>query len=498
MAKARILAVVIIGLMLLTLLIPGFAVLASLESPPGKPVNLSPDNATTEISPLHGFFTAAYSGTDLPLNAQWQIVQSDSQPSLNPVDGSYDKPPWDSGLVGTGDNPTYAFPVGLLDYGKTYWWHVRLQDNTGAWSPWSDQTWFHVIGNSPPNQPENLDPAIKETGVSLTPTLRASGFTDPDALGYEGLNDTHQASRWQVTKAAGNYSSPSLVYDSGITTTGLTSIVVVKQDGTPYLLKNTSYYWRVRYRDSYNDFDDDEEEHWSAYSSESSFTTKSLSVPVASFSADTTEVVADEDLVTFTDNSTPVAEIASWTWNFGDGTTESWTGDTRPPNGEISHKYTASPATGDSYTVTLTVYSDAATTGVVDTMEIVVHETPAAGFTVTPSAPKAGEDITFMDISTSVDDIESWEWLFDDGTTETWTARPANGQITHKFKKGGEHAVSLRVKGEGDLGESVYNKKINVMRAGGFQFGLWMVAVGVGVVVVIAGAVYLLRARKGK
>jgi PKD repeat protein len=148
----------------------------------------------------------------------------------------------------------------------------------------------------------------------------------------------------------------------------------------------------------------------------------------------------------------------------------------------------------------LTVYNGAAPGGIVDTLEIVVHETPVAGFTVTPAAPKAGKDITFRDISTSVADIESWEWLFDDGTTETWTAanRPENGQITHKFKKSGEHAVSLTVVGKGDLGQGYYNKKINVTGGGGFQFALWMVAVGVGVVVVIAGVVYLLRARKGK
>ena len=211
---------------------------------------------------------------------------------------------------------------------------------------------------------------------------------------------------------------------------------------------------------------------------------------MASFSADKTDVVARRDLVTFTDNSTPVAEIDKWDWDFGDGTTESWTA--RPPKGEISHKYTA----GGSYTATLTVYNGAAPDGVVKTVVIVVHAKPVAGFTLTPAAPTAGKQITFTDTTSYPDDVASWEWQFDDGTTETWTTRPSDGKITHTFKKGGEHTVSLIVKGKGDLGESIYNKKVIVKDAGGFKFGLWMVFVGVAVVVVVAGVVYLVRARR--
>ncbi len=81
----------------------------------------------------------------------------------------------------------------------------------------------------------------------------------------------------------------------------------------------------------------------------------------------------------------------------------------------------------------------------------------------------------------------------------TWSAdqrQAADGQITHKFKKSGTHTVSLIVKGP--LGESHYNKQVNVAGVGGFKFGLWMIAAGVGLVVVIAAVVYLIRARRGK
>ena len=434
---------------------------------PDRPENLSPANGVTEISPdqklqASGFYDGDGDGH---YASQWQIAATA---------GAYSSPLFDSS-ISTSNKEQIAMPVGLVDYGKTYYWRVRYQDDTGLWSAWSTETSFTIVGNSPPSSPRNVDPLDGQTGVAETPVLTATDFSDPDATAYVALTDSHSASQWQVRLSTGTYNSPQFNSVTGPTT----SVVVVGN-----LAENTTYYWHVRYQDSRG--------NWSGYSAETSFTVKALAVPVASFSADKTEAIADEDLVTFTDNSTPVGGIARWNWDFGDGTTENWTADTRPPNGEITHKYTE----GDTYTVTLTVYNGARPAGVAQTADIVVHGKPEASFTFKPAAPKAGKDITFTDNSSETADIESWEWQFDDGTTETWTTRPADGQIIHKFKKGGQHTVSLSVKGKGDLGESFYNKKFNVSGAGGFQFGLWMIAVGVGVVVVIAGVVYLVRARR--
>jgi PKD repeat protein len=252
----------------------------------------------------------------------------------------------------------------------------------------------------------------------------------------------------------------------------------------------------VRYQDSYG--------NWSAYSDETFFATAvaaakaTISKPVASFSADKTDVVAGQDLVTFSDNSTPMAEIDLWAWDFGDGSaTENWTSDMRPPNGKAFHNYTLA----GSYTVKLTVYNGAAPApqGQSTTVEIVVHAKPEAVFTLTPAAAQVGKEIAFTDASTPTADITTWVWQFDDGDTVTWTAadrQAAGGELKHAFKKSGTHTVSLTVKGP--LGESYYNKQVNVTGAGGFKFGLWMIAAGVGLVVVIAGVVYLLRARRAK
>ncbi|MEF8808004.1 malectin domain-containing carbohydrate-binding protein, partial [Natronomonas sp.] len=68
------------------------------------------------------------------------------------------------------------------------------------------------------------------------------------------------------------------------------------------------------------------------------------------------------------------------------------------------------------------------------------NEAPSASFTVSPSSPTVGEDVTF-DASDSTDDssIASYEWDFDDGTT-------ASGETaTHTFDEAGDYDVTLTV-----------------------------------------------------
>jgi parallel beta-helix repeat protein len=102
-----------------------------------------------------------------------------------------------------------------------------------------------------PRQPSNIFPRDGATGLSLTPTLESSAFSDHDP------GDTHAASQWQITTTAGNYTSPA--FDSGADTGNLTSMTVPA--GT---LSYSTYYWHVRYQDSHN--------QWSTWSGETSFT----------------------------------------------------------------------------------------------------------------------------------------------------------------------------------------------------------------------------------
>ncbi len=97
-------------------------------------------------------------------------------------------------------------------------------------------------------------PVDGAAGISVTPTLQSSLFSDPDA------GDSHAASQWRVTTTAGDYSTP--VFDSGPDGAHLTQITI--PSGT--LQHNTTYYWQVRYQDSQGS--------WSDWSTETGFSTE--------------------------------------------------------------------------------------------------------------------------------------------------------------------------------------------------------------------------------
>lgn len=84
---------------------------------------------------------------------------------------------------------------------------------------------------------------------------------------------------------------------------------------------------------------------------------------------------------------------------------------------------------------------------------------PAAGFTFAPSAPNAGDEITFTSTSTDGDgDTLSPTWDFDnDGTFGDETTAVAR----RTFAAGGAHAVSLRVS-DGEGGQDTITKNVVV------------------------------------
>jgi hypothetical protein len=118
--------------------------------------------------------------------------------------------------------------------------------------------------NQPPNTPTNQSP-LNSAIVSPPVTLQSSAFSDVDG------GDSHQASQWQITDVAVNYSNP--VYDSGEDTINKISITVPAEK----LSQGKTYYWRVRHQDS--------QKVWSDWSHETSFITedegkKDLSIPI--------------------------------------------------------------------------------------------------------------------------------------------------------------------------------------------------------------------------
>jgi PKD repeat protein len=322
----------------------------AIPRPPNQPTASSPSHGAAGISLTPTLRSSVFSARDEGDShkaSQWQI-RTES--------GTYDSPVFDSG-IDTANLNKITIPAGKLDYGITYYWRVRHQDRYDNWSAYSSENLFTTV-IPPPNQPTDSSPSNGATGISLTPSLQSSAFVSPDTKA------THAASQWQITTASGDYSSP--VYDSGADTTNNTSITIP----TGILSYDTTYYWHVRYQDSYD--------NWSDYSSEASFATvRSIK---ADFSAAPIQATPGQ-IVTFTDTST--GDATSWVWDFGDGTTpEEWI--TRPEDGKVTHLYSSV----GSYTVSLKVAGPA---GEDTKTKVVLVQAPAP-------APSHGKGLPWVPI----------------------------------------------------------------------------------------------------
>jgi hypothetical protein len=201
-----------------------------------KPQNISPSNGQTHLSLTPTLKSSQFNDPEgrPHLSTQWQITT---------ISGDYTSPIYD---ITTEDYlEQITIPSGVLNWGKTYYWRVRYSDCYEVWSDWSEETSFTT--NYPPSKPENKNPANGQKGVSLTPTLITSTYSDPE-------NDPHSSTEWVIKNSSGN-----IIWSQ--TTTASTSIQVP----SGILSYGTTYYWQVRYKDSFG--------AWSEYSEPTSFTT---------------------------------------------------------------------------------------------------------------------------------------------------------------------------------------------------------------------------------
>jgi hypothetical protein len=217
----------------------------TLNDAPNRPSNESPSENATEVSLNPTLQSSAFSDNDTAdthTSSQWQITATSE---------NYTAPVFDS-TTDNVDLTEIVVPGDILSDDTVYYWRVRHQDNHEAWSDWSSETWFRTFNHSP-SQPATLSP---ENGadVTVTVTLESSPFSDGDA------NDTHGASRWQITATAGNYTS-TLVDEITLSDAELTSRSVFAGVLSP----GNTYYWHVRHQDNHG--------AWSEWSAESSFTT---------------------------------------------------------------------------------------------------------------------------------------------------------------------------------------------------------------------------------
>ncbi|MCI4668479.1 MAG: PKD domain-containing protein [Bacteroidia bacterium] len=133
---------------------------------------------------------------------------------------------------------------------------------------------------------------------------------------------------------------------------------------------------------------------------------------------------------TFTDNSSSIQSIASWSWDFGDG---SPLGTAQNPN----HLYT-SPG---NYTVSLVITDILGCTDTISqTIPIEIYSPPAPNFTYTPNRGCEPLEVSFTNTTTAGSGtIVSMYWEFGDGN--------ASGALnpTHTYTQAGNYTVNLIV-----------------------------------------------------
>ena len=153
----------------------------------------------------------------------------------------------------------------------------------------------------------------------------------------------------------------------------------------------------------------------------------------------------DMDTIQFTDESRdPGGSIASWLWDFGDGST---TTEKNP-----THQY----ADNGKYTVTLTVRDNDDAQDEIAKQITVLNVPPKADFTINSSPKPASQSvIQFTDQSSDSDGlIVLWRWEFGDGTTST------DQNPTHKYEALATYTIRLVVTdddGATDTASKIYD-----------------------------------------
>ena len=154
------------------------------------------------------------------------------------------------------------------------------------------------------------------------------------------------------------------------------------------------------------------------------------------------------NLVNFYDTSVdPDGTIVSWYWNFGDGDSST--------NKNPTYNYTDKGV----HTVTLTVTDNDgesdSTTGIVT----VINLPPIAKYTYSPTNPRMGKDVEFVDESIDPEGKTLfYSWDFGDGYTST------QKDPTHQFQQWGTYSVKIsRMDDEGEISITTKSIKINAI-----------------------------------
>lgn len=216
------------------------------SNPPSTPTNLVPSSGATDRDLNVVITGSTYSDPDSNphTETQWQVDD----------DADFGSPVWTRSSGSPETSTTVNDSLGVfanelsgeveLDHGATYYWRVRYSD--GVWSSWS--TAINFTTNSILT-PSHITPTDGGAVTTVTPTLSASVFSDPQT-GHTGAN-----AQWQLNTTE-SFTSP--LYDSGVVAYSASHAVP-----SATLSDRSVYYWRVRYQDSSG--------QWSSYSTPTRF-----------------------------------------------------------------------------------------------------------------------------------------------------------------------------------------------------------------------------------
>lgn len=127
-------------------------------TPPDTPTNISPSSGTCVSLPVTltaSAFSDLGSG-EYQIAAHWRIRAGE---------GGYSDPVFDSG-TDTMNLNSITVPPGVLSDSSNYCWHVRYQDNLGAWSEYSSETCFNTrpVATASSNSPVDVGGTIQLYG----------------------------------------------------------------------------------------------------------------------------------------------------------------------------------------------------------------------------------------------------------------------------------------------------------------------------------------------
>lgn len=224
---------------------------------PNTPTNLTPINEAINQGTNNASITFTASVYFSPISSamvasQWRFSLLSDFSTLLFTTGD---------RAGTSTSYTLTNPITVLGAGSTVYWQVRYKDATGDYSNWSTPTTFSTTSvDPPPTTPTNISPANNATNIGdrgAAVTLQGSAYNS-------AVNSAMTAAEFQITTSADNgFANP--VVNTGPLLQTLVSYTLPNPSSV--LSVNTTYRWRVRYRDSAG--------LYSSWSSSTVFTTSS-------------------------------------------------------------------------------------------------------------------------------------------------------------------------------------------------------------------------------